>query len=132
MRQQMGLRLRKPKINMGTPRRATFYIRTAVVIIFALALAGYALYQTKSLREGPQLLITTPLNGSLATTSLLVISGTAKNISWITLNGRQIYVDEAGNFREQLLLSYGYNIITLSAKDKFGRSVSKKLELVYK
>lgn len=117
---------------MGTPRRATFYIRTAVVIIFALALAGYALYQTKSLREGPQLLITTPLNGSLATTSLLVISGTAKNISWITLNGRQIYVDEAGNFREQLLLSYGYNIITLSAKDKFGRTVSKKLELVYK
>ncbi|MFA6536680.1 MAG: hypothetical protein WC250_01475 [Candidatus Paceibacterota bacterium] len=117
---------------MGTPRKAAFYLRTALITIFVLFIAGYAFYQSKNLREGPLLMVDTPLNGSLATTSLITIAGTAKNITAISLNGRAIYVDETGHFDEKLLLSYGYNIITLSAKDKFGRSVSKKLELVYK
>ena len=117
---------------MGTPRKAAFYLRTALIAIFVLFIAGYAFYQSKNLREGPRLSIDTPINGALATTSLITVAGTAQNITAISLNGRAIYIDETGHFEEKLLLSYGYNIITLSAKDKFGRTVTKKLELVYK
>jgi len=93
---------------------------------------GYSLYQSRNLRSGPQLNIVSPINGALSTTSTTQIQGVAKNITSISLNDRPIFVDEDGNFSENLLLSYGYNIIGISAKDKFGRSVSKRLELVYK
>jgi hypothetical protein len=47
------------------------------------------------------------------------------------LNDRQIFVDKDGTFNEELLLSPGYNVWTIQAKDKFGRIVTKKIELVF-
>ena len=48
------------------------------------------------------------------------------------MNDRQMFTDEEGEFSEKLLLSYGYNIITVKAKDRFGRETKKTLELIYK
>ena len=48
------------------------------------------------------------------------------------MNDRKIFIDQQGNFKEKILLSYGYNIITMKANDKFGRNTKKKLELIYK
>ena len=56
----------------------------------------------------------------------------AKNIKDISLNDRKIFIDEQGNFKEQLLLSYGYNVFKIKANDKFGRSVEKIVEIIYK
>ena len=40
--------------------------------------------------------------------------------------------DEKGNFEEKLLLSYGYNIMTIEGWDKFGRETKETIEMVYK
>ncbi len=74
----------------------------------------------------------TPLNGASVEHSLINIEGVAKNISHISMNDRQMFTDEEGEFSEKLLLSYGYNIITVKAKDRFGRETKKTLELIYK
>ncbi len=92
----------------------------------------YAYFQSREYLQGPVLTIDEPLSGSLSTTSLIALHGTAKNVAFLTLNGRQIFTDELGRFSESLLLSEGYSIMTLEAKDRFGHTKTKKLELVYK
>ena len=49
----------------------------------------------------------------------LKVSGNAKNAINLTLNGREISIDQAGNFNETIALMSGYNAITIKAVDKF-------------
>ena len=109
---------------------------TYIKILLALALVGtmvwYAYSKSADFLEGPTIIILTPENGITVNHSLVEVKGTAEHIAHITLNGRQIFVTEEGFFSEQLLLSPGYNIITLEARDRFDREVKQTLELVYK
>ncbi len=107
-------------------------IRILVIIVIITGIAGYSLYQARNLISGPQISITQPINGSTVTDPVIAIKGTAHNISFISLNDRQIFVDKDGIFNEELLLASGYNVWKLEAKDKFGRIVSRKIELVLK
>lgn len=92
---------------------------------------SYSYYQTKAFLTGPVLEITEPLNGSLLTDNPITIRGYTKNISYISINDRQIFVNETGNLDIEMLLSPGYNIIKVSAKDKYEREIQKQLELVF-
>ncbi len=106
------------------------FLKIILVIIVFLGIVGYSLYQAKNIIRGPQISLESPINGSTIATSTIAIKGSAQNVAYISLNNRQIYVDKNGTFNEQLLLAPGYNVWTIEAKDKFGRVVSKKIELV--
>lgn len=106
-------------------------IKLVGFIVLIAGIFGYTYFQMHNLVIGPVITITGPQNGSTLTTSFTEVSGTTRNISGITINDRRIFVDEDGVFKEKLLLSPGYNIITLQAKDKFGRETERVLELVY-
>lgn len=103
-----------------------------LVIAVSAILIGYAAFQAEAFFLGPRLTIDSPLSGLSTSTSLLSIEGRASNISYLTLNGAKIFTDERGYFKERILLSYGYNIVTLSATDRFDRTVTKSLQLIYK
>jgi len=106
------------------------FIKIIIVTLVVAAIAGYSYFQARNLINGPEITIESPANGATLTDQRVTITGTAKNISYISLNDRQIFVDNDGVFREDLLLGEGYNIWKLEAKDKFGRVVSKNIELV--
>lgn len=108
------------------------YIKFISIILFIIIIIGYALFQARSIATGPIINIHSPQNGASVDTSLIEINGVAKHISHISMNGRQIFTDDKGVFNEELLLSYGYNIITIRAKDRFNREVTEELELIYK
>ncbi len=108
-----------------------FLIKIGVGIISA-ALIVLIFFQSKEYLEGPTIYITNPINGSTFSEPLLNIEGVAKSVSFITLNDRQIFVDENGKISEKLLLQNGNNIILIKAVDRFQRKVEKKLEIVYK
>lgn len=110
--------------------RSITHVRTIILFLFIAVIAGYVLFQMRNIISGPIIIINSPQNGASVTESLISIDGVAKNISFINLNGMQIFVDEEGKFSQQLLLSHGYNIMTLQAQDKFGRETSKILELI--
>lgn len=99
--------------------------------IIALVIGGYAYLKTKDYIAGPQVIITSPLNGSTASSSPIEVVGIAKNITSISLNDRQIFIDEKGNFKEKLLLYPGYNIMSVKAEDRYKRTVEKKLEVIF-
>lgn len=103
---------------------------TTFTLIF-LAVSAYSYYQTRGYLRGPLLELTEPINNSTHYESNVKIKGNAKNISYISMNGRQIFTDPSGNFEERILLSKGYNIISISTKDKYERKNQKTLKLVY-
>jgi len=62
--------------------------------------------------------------------NLVTIKGIAKKATLLSLNGREIFIDKEGNFSEQVSPLPGYSVITLNAKDKFGKTAEKKFVLV--
>ena len=105
--------------------------RIGMLFIAVLVLVGYGVYEARNWLQGPQITIQSPQNGAALATSMVTIAGQAKNIVAINLNDRPIFVNERGDFQEQLLVPTGYTIMKLEAKDKFGRETTKYLELSY-
>jgi hypothetical protein len=103
-----------------------------LIVVVGALFVGYSAFQAETLFLGPRLTIDSPISGLSTSTSLVTIEGRASNISYLSLNGEKIFTDEQGKFRESILLSYGYNIVTVSATDRFGRTVSESLQLIYK
>jgi len=59
----------------------------------------------------------------------MILTGKALNIVSLSLNGRSIYTNDSGDFKETLVLPSGYTIMTITAQDRYGRTHS--LERVY-
>ena len=108
-----------------------FIIKISLGFFIILAIVGYGLYQARNLIKGPEISVSSPINGSSFADPLVTIAGTAANIAYISLNDRQIFIDGQGHFSEKLLLPDGYTIMKLEARDKFGRTTDKFLELTY-
>lgn len=102
------------------------------MIAVAILVVVYGIFQARNLINGPEIAIFTPANGSELTAALVNISGNAQNIASITLNGKSIKVNPKGDFSEPLLLTNGYNIISIKAEDRFKRTTEKQLQLIYK
>ena len=102
-----------------------------IVGVIAVVIFSYGFFQFRHLAFGPQISISSPADGYVSSSSVAVISGNAKNVAFINLDGRQIFTDTAGNFSEDVVLSRGYNVVTLDAKDTFGKETKKILELIY-
>ena len=110
----------------------TMTLTKNVVLILIFVFVIYGLFKAENFLLGPKIVIESPKNGQVFTFSDIEISGQASNISLFYLNGRQIFTDKEGRFKESLLLARGYNIIELKAKDKFNREIKEIRELVLK
>lgn len=103
-----------------------------VSFVIVLALAGYIYFQTRSLTEGPIIEVAEPINGSLIVDSTITIEGKAKNISWLSLNGKTTYTNEEGTFSKKHALLPGLNVITIEAGDKYGKRDKKDIWVFHK
>jgi hypothetical protein len=60
------------------------------------------------------------------------VEGFVKNATYVSLNGREIFIDEEGKFNEAVALPDGYSVIAISAKDNNGVTKENTLEVVSK
>jgi len=109
---------------------AKFNIRLILLLSIFAVLSAYLAYQARGYLFGPQIFIESPKPAEIVHNSYFMVSGRIFNAANIFLNGRQIYTDEQGNFNEGLLLARGYNIIEITAQDKFGRIRKEKRDVV--
>lgn len=109
----------------------TTHPKVIAVILLVIAFGVYIYFQTSTFSQGPQLTIETPHQGQTFSSSLITVSGTTQNISRITLNDRDIFVDESGDFSEQLLLPPGYSILEIVVYDRFDRIKRETREVVF-
>ncbi|MFZ2522148.1 MAG: hypothetical protein WAX44_01040 [Minisyncoccia bacterium] len=113
-------------------RNSSNKLKIAFLVLFGIIILSYTLFQSQKLLSGPVVKIISPQNGQTFNQALILIEGTAKNISRINLNDRQIYTDNNGYFKEKFLLSSGYNVIKIDAVDKFKKYTENRLELILK
>lgn len=104
-------------------RTATFIIVVCAIVL----VVGYGLFEGRRLIEGPQIEIKSPSNGGATSSSAVVISGLAQNISFLTINDAPAYTDESGRFAVTLSPPPGYTVFTVRGVDRFGRRASKQV-----
>ena len=104
--------------------------------IFFILVIVYALFISKDLISGVKIKDVN-INGlpaqasSTYTESVIKVTGNARNAINLTLNGREISIDQSGNFSETIALLLGYNIINIKAQDKFGYEDEKNYKLMF-
>jgi len=105
-------------------------IKFTGIALLLIAIVFYIHFQARNLILGP----TITLSGSYEPVQherIIMLTGTARNIVKLTLNGREIHTDEQGAFTQPLVLENGYTVASLNARDRFGRTTSLTREYVY-
>ena len=100
-----------------------------LVLVFFALLGAYVLFQARFIILGPEISIQSPRDGATVPAGLLTLTGTARNIAFISLDDRPIFIDQHGNWSEKLLVPAGLSIMTIKASDRFGRETTKTLEI---
>ncbi len=113
-------------------RNGASTLKIVLFSLLGLVIVVYSIFQAWKLITGPVIDVYTPENGATYSKNLIELYGRARNTAYLNLDGRPIFTDKDGYFREKLLLSPGYNIIKLDATDKFKAYTEKKLEVVLK
>jgi hypothetical protein len=106
------------------------FVRVIIIGIVVAVVVGYAGFAFRDIVRGPSIVITKPINGETFATSSVELKGISERAQFISLNGKPILIDENGAFSEIIVLSSGYNVSTIEARDKFGHIATQKLELV--
>jgi Glucodextranase, domain B len=107
-------------------------LRWILGFLVIAAVVGYSGFAAERVFKGPAITITSPQNGLTLDNALVQVTGRVERAASLTLNGRLIAVDTSGQFAEELLLAYGYNILELVAIDRSGKTIKKTIELFYK
>jgi len=111
-------------------------VKITVLSVFFILIIAYAFFRSKDLIFGVKIKDVNfnglpAQSGTTATNDVLNLTGNARNAIDLTLDGREISVDELGNFNETIALLPGYNIIHLRAQDKFGNVDEKNYKLMH-
>ena len=109
-----------------------FNVRKTAIIIAVVLIVVYGMFNARNIIIGPEIEIISPNPESETTENLVIIRGVAKNVTFLSLNNRAIFMDQEGNFKEKLLLSPGFNIISLYGRDRFKQEVTEEFKIYYK
>jgi hypothetical protein len=90
----------------------------------------YSTYQARNLINGPSITLD-DTHTIVQSERIIVLRGTTQNIVKLTVNGKEIHTNASGVFDHKLILEDGYSITRITAKDRFGRSISLDRTYVY-
>lgn len=112
----------------------TSTFKKSILAFIVLFVVGYGLFNSRFIIQGPEITleqVDEEKNSIVSKEKTLFLKGKVVHSSFISINGRPIFIDEKGQFNEKLLLSSGVSIIDIYAKDKFGKEVRKKIDVLY-
>lgn len=110
------------------PQRDSKLVRIGLILFFLLILL-YALYEAQGLLFGPKINVSTEV--AIVHDPYIKVEGKAQRIVALSMNGKQIPVTENGEFSEPFLLARGGNRVALVAKDAYGRTTTRSVEIMY-
>ena len=105
---------------------------TTIGIGLFVVIGIYTVMKMKDVIWGVQVTIRGVIDGETVTEPKITLEGNARNIEVLTINDRVVGVSEDGEFRDSLILSPGYNIVSIKGDDKFGKHISQEYRVVYK
>lgn len=108
------------------------WLRLGLISGLFVFIIAFSFFQTTSLKRGSVITIENLTDGAVFETAVVALSGTAIHTTHLSVNGREIPVDEESRFSDELVLSPGYNIITISGSDKFKQQKSLVYRVLYR
>lgn len=115
------------KVKKGEKKR--LFIKLFIGGFFSFILI-FTLSNTRFLSKGISLEINGVEDGGVYNENVLNIDGNAKRSKHLTVNGREVTINQSGEFTDTLVLLPGYNIISISAEDKFGKKTEEIFEVI--
>ncbi|MFA4880180.1 MAG: RodZ domain-containing protein [Candidatus Doudnabacteria bacterium] len=92
------------------------FIALGIVMFFI-----YLGWELSGFSAPPSLKIISPQENEKVTTDSVVVAGESEKEAEVFINGQPVFVDQEGNFREQIILNAGVNPIEILARNKIGR-----------
>lgn len=111
---------------LSKKRIRVFGIGLFVLIIFSVSFIG-----ARDVILGVKIRNVNIQDGIKITDGTINVTGNAKNAISLSLNGREISINNKGDFNETIALLSGYNIVNIKAVDKFGYVDEKNYKLMH-
>lgn len=99
-------------------------LKSLPVIIITITVAGFLFMQIKSFLGAPYLRLDNPAVDLVTQDESIKVGGLGRHNSYITLNGKEIYLGKDGKFSEEIYLKPGKNEITVEAKSRLGKTTT--------
>lgn len=99
--------------------------------LLALSFLFYAFVEARGLFIGPTIILESPPEGVSTTDPLILLAGQSLRTKELTVNGGKVFIDTSGYFSQHLVLSPGYNIMTVVATDARGKQHILTRHLLY-
>lgn len=110
--------------NKGKLKKLSLFLILSCFLLFIIYKSTYRI-------AGPEVEIISPLFTN-TTEKIIYIEGKALNAQTLSINGYLTPQNTEGLFQKPLILSLGYNIIVVEAKDRFGKIKKLELPIYYK
>lgn len=107
--------------------------RTGTVVVLALgAIIAYGAYAAYGAFMAPKMAITVPINEtSEVAQPTIMLQGKTDPAYTVQVNGSEVYVDTDGDFRKELQLREGVNMVEFTAKKFLGRETRILRTIIY-
>lgn len=115
----------KPLLPVRRPR--SFFIRPKIVAIaifsiFIIFVCWYFWHEIRFLVKAPELKVLQPPTDISTAVDSFEIIGITDPTAYLTINNEKVYLDKDGNFKFELYLSLGINIIKVESKNRFNKT----------
>ncbi len=102
----------------------TIFLRNIFIFIIITAFFTYFGFQIKGVLNPPKLNVLSPFEGQTVENLTVMVQGEAEKESQLTVNGKEIMLNEKGQFESLIDLSEGLNTIVISATKKHGKTTT--------
>lgn len=92
-----------------------------VFVVFLLLVVLYFWKQINFLIKAPYLEVSQPFVDITVTEQVFEIIGKTNSSAYLTINGQEVYINKGGNFKTEIELSKGINIVKIESKNRFDK-----------
>lgn len=110
-----------------TPRM----VKIAVVSLIILSIVLYLWYQVSGLSRPPELKVFDPDQDRTVQEDLIIVLGQVDLDSTLSINDQPIHVDSSGNFKENVSLQKGLNVLRIEASNRFDKKSVIERKIMY-
>ena len=107
-------------------------ISTVFLSLLILSIIGYYFwYQLSSFNSEPYLFVSSPFADEVTNDSETIVSGETEIGIILKINGEDVFVDEEGYFRENIMLQPGKNVLIIEAVNRFDKTAEETRNIIY-
>jgi len=94
------------------------------IIIIVGTICGFLFYQARLLFGPPSLKIIRPAFDLVTQDPTIIVEGVGRSNTYVTINGKEVYLPKGGHFSEEIYLNSGVNEIKIEAESRLGKTTT--------